>query len=75
MIAIDTKGSYLRSEHRLIAAVGVEDTVVIETGDAVLVMHPRKRRPGREEGGARLKADNRSEHVAHAEVFRPWGSP
>ncbi|MEE4298700.1 MAG: mannose-1-phosphate guanylyltransferase/mannose-6-phosphate isomerase [Pseudomonadales bacterium] len=73
VIAIDTRGSYLRSEHRLVAAIGLEDVVVIETGDAVLVA-----KRGAVQDVKRivqqLKAEGRSEHVAHTETFRPWGS-
>ena len=73
VISIDSRGSYFRSEHRLIAAVGVEDVVVIETGDAVLVAR-RDAVQDVKKVVARLKAEGRSEHVAHTEVYRPWGS-
>lgn len=73
VVAVDSKGSYLRSEHRLIAAVGVEDIVVIETGDAVLVAS-RDAVQDVKKVVTTLKAEGRSEHVAHTEIFRPWGS-
>lgn len=73
VIAIDTKGSYLRAEHRLVAAIGLEDVVVIETGDAVLVAQ-RDAVQDVKKVVSRLKAEGRSEHVSHTEVFRPWGS-
>ena len=73
VIAIDARGSYLRSEHRLLAAIGIEDLVVIETGDAVLVAQ-RGAVQDVKKVVARLAAEGRSEHVAHREVFRPWGS-
>ena len=38
VIAIDAEGSYLRSEHGLLAAVGVKDVVVVQTGDATVVV-------------------------------------
>ena len=63
----------MRSEHRLIAAVGVEDIVVIETGDAVLVAS-RDAVQDVKKVVTTLKAEGRSEHVAHTEIFRPWGS-
>ena len=73
VIAVDSKGSYLRSEHRLIAAVGLENIVVIETGDAVLVASRDSVQDVKKIVTA-LKSEGRSEHVSHTEVFRPWGS-
>jgi mannose-1-phosphate guanylyltransferase/mannose-6-phosphate isomerase len=73
VISIDSRGSYLRAEHRLVAAVGLEDMVVIETGDAVLVAR-RDAVQDVKKVVQRLKAEGRSEHVSHTEVFRPWGS-
>ena len=73
VIAVDSKGSYLRSEHRLIAAVGLENMVVIETGDAILVAS-RDSVQDVKKIVTTLKSEGRSEHVSHTEVFRPWGS-
>lgn len=42
VVAVDTRGSYVRAESRLVALVGVEDLVVVETADAVVVL-PRAR--------------------------------
>ena len=42
VILDEAKNSYLRSEHRLLAAVGVENLIIIETADAVLVAHKNK---------------------------------
>jgi mannose-1-phosphate guanylyltransferase/mannose-6-phosphate isomerase len=42
VLAIDTTGSYVRAEKRLVALVGVKDLVVVETGDAVIIL-PRER--------------------------------
>jgi mannose-1-phosphate guanylyltransferase/mannose-6-phosphate isomerase len=68
-----TRGSYLRAEHRLVATVGVEDLVVIETADAVLVAHKNAVQDVKRVV-ERLKRDGREEHVVHTRVFRPWGS-
>ena len=73
VIAVDTRGSYVRAEHRLIATIGLEDVVVIETGDAVLVAQ-RDAVQDVKKVVMRLKAEGRPEHIAHTEVFRPWGS-
>jgi mannose-1-phosphate guanylyltransferase/mannose-6-phosphate isomerase len=69
----DTRGSYIYSESRLVAAVGLTDHVVVETKDAVLVV-PKARVQDVKKLVMRLKADGRYEHSLHREVFRPWGS-
>jgi mannose-1-phosphate guanylyltransferase/mannose-6-phosphate isomerase len=69
----DTQGSYLYSESRLVATVGLRDHVVVETKDAVLVA-PKDRVQDVKQLVAKLKAAGRTEHLLHREVFRPWGS-
>jgi mannose-1-phosphate guanylyltransferase/mannose-6-phosphate isomerase len=73
VVALDSRGSCLRSEGPLLAALGVEDLIVVVTADAVLVC-PRTRAQDVGELVARLKADGRSEPQVHARVYRPWGS-
>jgi mannose-1-phosphate guanylyltransferase/mannose-6-phosphate isomerase len=68
-----TKNSYVRSESRLIATVGVEDLVVVETADAVLVAD-RHCVQNVKDIVNRLKDDKRSEAHTHVKVYRPWGS-
>ena len=73
VIAEDTRDSFVFSESRLVATVGLESHVVVETKDAVLVA-PRDRVQDVKALVARIKAAGRSEHSLHREVFRPWGS-
>jgi mannose-1-phosphate guanylyltransferase / mannose-6-phosphate isomerase len=73
VIIEDTEGSYLYSESRLVATVGLRDCVVVETKDAVLVAHKDQVQEVKKLV-ERLKADRRYEHSLHREVFRPWGS-
>ena len=73
VLAEDTHGSYLHAESRLVAVVGLNDHVVVETKDAVLVA-PRDRVQDVKALVARIKERGRSEHLLHREVFRPWGS-
>jgi mannose-1-phosphate guanylyltransferase / mannose-6-phosphate isomerase len=73
VIAEDSGGCYLYSESRLVAVVGLEDHVVIETKDAVLVA-PKERVQDVKKLVYRLKEQGRYEHSLHREVFRPWGS-
>ena len=72
VIAVDSRGSYVWSR-RMVALVGVDDLVVVETDDAVLVA--RKDRVQQvKDVVARLKADQRTQAALHREVYRPWGS-
>ena len=73
VLAEDTENSYIYSESRLVATVGLRDHVVIETKDAVLVA-PKDRVQDVKKLVVRLKAQKRYEHALHREVFRPWGS-
>lgn len=70
--AVDTRGSLLFSQHRLLATVGVEDLVVVETADAVLVASRREAQQVREIVAA-LGAENHPLLAAHRKVYRPWG--
>ena len=69
----DSSNCYLYSESRLVAAVGLEDHVVVETKDAVLVA-PKNRVQDVKSLVGKLKELGRYEHSLHREVFRPWGS-
>lgn len=72
VIAIDTRNSYAYAQ-RLVALVGVDDLVVVETDDAVLVARKDKVQQVKDVV-AKLKAEQRSHAVLHREVHRPWGS-
>jgi len=73
VIVHDTRGSYLHAEHRLLAVVGVEDLMVIETPDAVLVAHKNRSQEIRTIV-QKLREAGRPEPDLHRKVFRPWGS-
>ncbi|MBA3565087.1 MAG: mannose-1-phosphate guanylyltransferase/mannose-6-phosphate isomerase [Gammaproteobacteria bacterium] len=73
VLAEDCRNSYLHSTSRLVAAVGLEDHVVVETSDAVMVA-PRARAQEVKALVERLKRDDRYETALHRQVFRPWGS-
>lgn len=72
ILAVDTQDSLLMSQSRLVASVGLRDTVVVETPDAVLVAH-RDRMQQVKEIVNKLKAEKRPESDAHRKVHRPWG--
>jgi mannose-1-phosphate guanylyltransferase len=73
VLHVDASGNLLRAEHRLLAAVGLRDTVVVETKDAVLVA-PRERLDGLKQLVGELAAAARPEEETHRQVYRPWGS-
>lgn len=69
----DTSNSYLHAESRMVAAVGVENLVVVETADAVLVCS--KDRVQDVKGIVdKLRRNKRDEAVLHRRVYRPWGA-
>jgi mannose-1-phosphate guanylyltransferase/mannose-1-phosphate guanylyltransferase/mannose-6-phosphate isomerase len=69
----DTRNSYIRSERPLVAALGLEDVVVVATDDAVLVASKAKAE-GIKTIVEALKKAGRTEPVTHPLVYRPWGS-
>ncbi len=73
VLALDCRDTYAWSERRLVALVGLEDTVVVDTDDALLVA--RKDRVQQVKDIAQqLKRQQRSEAIWHRKVYRPWGS-
>lgn len=73
VILEDAKNSLIRAENRLVAGVGLEDTLVVETADAVLVA-PLSRAQEVKKIVARIKADDKEEYRLHRTVYRPWGT-
>ncbi len=72
VIAVQTRDSHLMANDRLIAAVGLDGAVVVETPDAVLVAD-RRRVQEVKSIVERLRQDSRQEHRLHTTVYRPWG--
>ncbi|HVC54496.1 MAG TPA: mannose-1-phosphate guanylyltransferase/mannose-6-phosphate isomerase [Stellaceae bacterium] len=73
VVAEATRNCYLRSEAGLVAAIGVEDLVVVATDDAVMVA-PRNRTQEVKQLVGRLLAERRDEADALPTVHRPWGT-
>ncbi|MCE8040713.1 mannose-1-phosphate guanylyltransferase/mannose-6-phosphate isomerase [Halomonas daqingensis] len=72
VLAEATSHTLVHADHRLVATVGVENLVVVETKDAVLVAHKDKVQDVKRIVD-QLKGTGRSEHFSHREVYRPWG--
>lgn len=71
-INIDTKRSYVVAPERLVATVGIEDLVIVDTKDALLVAHKDKIQDIKKVVHE-LKEHNRTEFLHHRQVYRPWG--
>ena len=69
----DCRNTLAMSAGRLLACIGVDDLVVVETPDAVLISHKDKTQEVKKIVD-RLKSEGRSEGQLHRKVFRPWGS-
>ncbi len=69
---VDSHNTLVHATDRLVACLGVDDLVVIETPDAVMVAH-RERTQGVRKVVARLRAEGRSQVAAHRKIHRPWG--
>jgi mannose-1-phosphate guanylyltransferase len=69
----DAHGCTIHADDRLVAAVGVDDLLVIDTPDALLVAH-RDRAQDVRHLYAELKARDHPAHRLHRTVHRPWGT-
>jgi mannose-1-phosphate guanylyltransferase/mannose-6-phosphate isomerase len=72
-IVVESTNCYIQSDTRMVAAVGVKDLVIVDTGDAVLVSH-RERAQQVKLVVERLRATNHAAASVHQTVHRPWGS-
>ncbi|WP_447906571.1 mannose-1-phosphate guanylyltransferase/mannose-6-phosphate isomerase [Stenotrophomonas sepilia] len=72
VIAIDCRNTYAYGQ-RLVAMVGLDDVIVVETDDAVLVGKADRMQEVKSVV-AQLKAEGRSEATWHRKVYRPWGA-
>jgi mannose-1-phosphate guanylyltransferase len=67
-----SKGCYIRADHKLVAAIGVDDLVIVSTKDSLMVAHKNTVQDTKIIV-QKLKEDARSEWELHREVYRPWG--
>jgi len=72
VLALDCRDNLLRSDGRLLAALGVKDLIVVDTPDVLLVAH-RSQAQRVKELVERLDGEQREEIEIHAQVHRPWG--
>ncbi len=72
IIAHKTRNSYIHADKRLVATLGVEDMIIVETADAVLVTKKRFAQDVKVLVKA-MEAQERKEATWHQKVYRPWG--
>jgi len=72
VITQDVRNSYIRSDHRLVAAIGLTDCILVVTDDVVLAA-PKERAQDVKALVETLRAQGRTETVSHSRVYRPWG--
>lgn len=72
VLAQACQNTYIHGDSRLVAALGVQDLVIVETKDAVLVAH-RDQVQDVKKVVEQIRKDGRHEHMNHREVYRPWG--
>ncbi|KIG48612.1 mannose-1-phosphate guanylyltransferase [Escherichia coli] len=72
ILTYNTKNNYIYCESALVAAVGVEDIVIVQTKDAILVSKKTEVQDVKKIVEM-LKEHERSEYISHREEFRPWG--
>ena len=68
----DTRDTLVFGDRRLVATLGVEGLIIVDSEDALLVAD-RSRSQDVREVVEDLKRTNRSEHLSHTRVYRPWG--
>ncbi len=72
-VAIDTRDTFVHAGDRIVATVGVDNLVIVDTPDAVLVAHRDHLQRVREVVGE-LKARGHDAYKLHRTVARPWGA-
>jgi len=71
-VLVDTTGTYVHSDKSLVATIGVNDLIIVDTPDALLVAD-RSRTQDVGKLVQTLKKSNRKEHQQHLRNLRPWG--
>lgn len=73
VLALECQDSFIHSEHHLVAALGVQDLIIVDTPDATLVAHKDKAQEVKKVV-ATLNARGHESARLHRTVIRPWGS-
>ena len=68
----NSSGCYVRADNKLVATIGLEDIVIVDTRDALMVAHKDSVQDAKFIAH-QLKESARTEWELHREIFRPWG--
>jgi len=68
----DSKNSFIYASSKLVATIGLEDTVIVETEDAILACKSDRTQDVKKIFDT-LKKQNDNTHLIHKTVYRPWG--
>jgi mannose-1-phosphate guanylyltransferase/mannose-6-phosphate isomerase len=68
----DAENCYVRAESRMVSVLGIKNALIVETDDALLVADRSEAQKVKDIVG-HLDSANRTEHVSHTRVYRPWG--
>ena len=72
ILSINSSNLFVKGENKLIATYGLDNLIIVDTKDALLVIDKKSSHQVKEIV-KKLDDDNRSEHIIHREVHRPWG--
>lgn len=72
-ILVDSHNTFVQGSDRLVAAVGTQDLMVVDTPDALLILNPDKAQDVKQVV-SRLKKTDSEIHRLHKTVVRPWGT-
>lgn len=72
-VMVDSRGCFVQGGKRLVAAVGVNDLVIVDTGDAVLVAHRDSAQDVKQVVSQLTDLEDEAA-IFHQTVHRPWGS-
>ena len=72
VILHESSNSYIRTDEKLVAAIGVDDLVIVSTKDVLVVAHKNSVQDVKVVAD-KLKNESRTEWEHHREVYRPWG--
>ena len=72
VLTVDSHNSYIHAENKLVAVVGINDLVVVETDDAVMIA-TKDRVQEVKDIVTQLKQQGRNEAEMHRKIYRPWG--
>ena len=72
VIALDTSNSYINANHHLVATIGIDNLIIVDTPDVTLIASKEKAKDA-EKIVEILTNQNRLEFKHNRKVFRPWG--